>query len=36
MAKLYYTLIKAGTWEIEQVPALWKADVERMLASDVA
>ena len=28
MAKLYYTLVKAGTWKIEQVPSLWKAEVE--------
>ena len=32
MAKLYYTLVKAGTWRIEQVPSLWKA--ERMLEAD--
>lgn len=36
MAKLYYTLVKAGTWRIEQVPGLWKAEVERMLAADQA
>lgn len=34
MAKLYYTLVKAGTWKIEQVPGLWKAEVEKMLEAD--
>ena len=36
MAKLYYTLVKAGTWRIEQVPVLWKSEVEKMLAADKA
>lgn len=36
MAKLYYTIVKAGTWKIEQVPSLWKAEVEKMLAADQA
>ena len=36
MAKLYYTLVKAGTWEIEQVPSLWKTEVEKLLAADNA
>lgn len=34
MAKLYYTLIKAGTWKIEQVPSLWRAEVQKMLDAD--
>lgn len=34
MVKIYYNLIKLGTWTIDQVPALWKADVEAMLAED--
>lgn len=32
MAKLYFQLCKAGTWEIEKVPALWRSEVEAMLA----
>lgn len=36
MAKLYYTLVKAGTWKIEQVPNLWRAEVERMIEADKA
>lgn len=34
MAKLYYNLIKAGSWTIEKVPSLWKAQVEQLLAAD--
>lgn len=34
MAKLYYNLIKAGSWTIEKVPSLWKAQVEKLLAAD--
>lgn len=34
MAKLYYTLVKAGTWKIEQVPTLWAAEVKKMLEAD--
>lgn len=34
MAKLYYNLIKAGSWTIEKVPGLWKSQVEQLLASD--
>lgn len=34
MAKLYYNLIKAGSWTLEKVPSLWKAKVEQLLAAD--
>lgn len=34
MAKLYYVLVKAGSWKIEQVPGLWREEVEQMLAAD--
>lgn len=34
MAKLYYNLIKAGSWTLEKVPSLWKAKVEELLAAD--
>lgn len=34
MAKLYYNLIKAGSWTLEKVPSLWKAQVEKLLAAD--
>lgn len=32
MAKLYATLVAAGAWRIEQVPSLWRSEVERILA----
>lgn len=31
MIKVYYDLIKKGLWEIENVPMVWKADVQRLL-----
>lgn len=34
MAKLYYNLIKAGSWTIDKVPGLWKSKVEELLAAD--
>lgn len=34
MAKLYFNLIKAGSWRVEDVPGLWKAQVEEMLEAD--
>lgn len=34
MAKLYYNLIKQGSWTIEKVPSLWKKQVEELLAKD--
>ena len=33
MAKLYYNLIKAGSWTLEKVPSLWKSQVEKLLAA---
>ena len=34
MAKIYYNRIKAGTWTIEQVPALWREAVQHLLDED--
>lgn len=34
MAKIYYNRIKAGKWAIEDVPELWRADVQAMLDAD--
>lgn len=34
MANLYYNLIKQGLWQLEQVPYLWKPQVEKLLAAD--
>ncbi|MEG0259179.1 MAG: CD1375 family protein [Lysinibacillus sp.] len=34
MIKLYYDLIKADLRTIEQVPALWRADVQVKLDTD--
>ena len=34
MAKVYYDLIKAGRWTIEQVPSKWKEEVQGMLDAD--
>lgn len=31
MAKLYFNLIKGGNWTLEDVPAKWKAAVEKLL-----
>jgi len=35
MAKIYYNLIKANQWPIENVPSRWKADVQSLLDVDV-
>jgi len=34
MAKVYYDLIHMGLREIEQVPSLWKAQVQELLKAD--
>lgn len=34
MAKLYVKRIKAGVMTIEQVPSLWRTQVEEMLKAD--
>ena len=34
MAKIYYRLIREGRYSIEQVPAKWRKDVEKMLEAD--
>nr|WP_275532283.1 CD1375 family protein [Flavonifractor sp. An82] len=31
MAKLYADLIQRGLWTIEQVPTLWREEVENIL-----
>lgn len=34
MAKIYYNRIKAGIMTIEEVPARWRAAVQKMLDDD--
>lgn len=34
MAQLYYTLVKKGTWKMEEVPFLWIDEVKKMLEVD--
>lgn len=34
MAKIYCKLVKAGRWTIEDVPELWRAQVQSMLDAD--
>lgn len=34
MAKIYLNRVLAGTWNIEDVPDRWRADVERMLEEE--
>lgn len=34
MAKLYYDLIKGGHRTIEQVPTMWRAEVQALLDAD--
>lgn len=34
MAKIYYKRIKAGIMTIDDVPARWRAEVQRMLDED--
>lgn len=34
MVNVYYRLVKGGTWTIEQVPTLWRADVQAKLDAD--
>lgn len=31
MVNVYYRLVKGGTWTIDQVPTLWRADVQAKL-----
>lgn len=35
MAKIYYNLINAGQWDINNVPARWKSDVQALLDADM-
>lgn len=34
MAKIYYRLIVAGSLTLEEVPELWRSDVEKLLKAD--
>lgn len=36
MTKLYYNLIKANQWLIENVPVRWRTDVQTLLDADAA
>lgn len=36
MIKVYYSLVKNGKWEIENVPALWRGGVQSLLDADEA
>lgn len=34
MPKIYYNLIKANKWKIEDVPELWRKEVQSLLKAD--
>ncbi len=34
MVKIYYDLIKAGLWIIDNVPTLWREAVQALLDAD--
>ncbi|MDQ0268866.1 CD1375 family protein [Cytobacillus purgationiresistens] len=34
MVKVYVDLIKVGLWDIDNVPSLWKADVQALLEKE--
>lgn len=34
MARIYYNLINKGLKTIDDVPSVWKVEVERLLAED--
>ena len=34
MAKVYFNLIKDGKWTLEDVPAKWRAEVEKLIEED--
>lgn len=34
MAQIYYRLIKMNAWTIEQVPSLWKEQVQALLDAE--
>lgn len=34
MVAVYITLIQRGLWTIDQVPELWRAEVEKVLEKD--
>ena len=31
---VYYPLVKAGTWRLEDVPLKWRSEVEELLAAE--
>lgn len=35
MARIYYSLIKDGLRTIEQVPMMWRAEVQALLDADL-
>ena len=35
MAKIYADLVRAGYWKLEQVPQLWRAEVEALIGKDI-
>ncbi|WP_281173016.1 CD1375 family protein [Cohnella panacarvi] len=35
MAKIYYDLITAGQWQIENVPIRWRSAVQTLLDADI-
>jgi len=35
MARIYYNLINKGLKTIDDVPSVWKEEVERLLAEDL-
>lgn len=36
MAKIYYNLINANLWSIDNVPTKWKAETQALLDDDKA
>ncbi|MFX3631840.1 MAG: CD1375 family protein [Candidatus Pristimantibacillus sp.] len=36
MVKIYYNLIVAGQWSIDNVPVRWRVDVKVLLDADVS
>ena len=35
MAKIYYNLIKANLWLIDNVPTKWKSETQALLDADI-
>ena len=36
MAKIYFNLIKADQWSIDNVPSRWRADVQALINQNAA